>query len=168
MPGLRRIAHAEDFQKRSSGWRITRRGDPITSLFYLVTSFTKIVIVLGLLRQAMGLQQVSPNMVLNGLAMILTVYVIAPVGMVVGEAVQDKLKGGSNVVRTHGVARSPRRFPRGYRLSGRAAVPYPDGVMAVAAAVTGSRLGGVVLSIQATTASCMKSHRSRPCRRQVS
>jgi type III secretion protein R len=97
MPALRRIAQTEDFQKRCSGWRITRRGDPITSLFYLVTSFTKIVIVLGLLRQAMGLQQVPPNMVLNGLAMILTVYVMAPVGMDVGEAVQDKLKGGSNV-----------------------------------------------------------------------
>ena len=33
----------------------------------LVTSFTKIVIVLGLLRQALGVQQVPPNMVLNGI-----------------------------------------------------------------------------------------------------
>jgi type III secretion protein R len=47
----------------------------------LVTSFTKLVIVLSLLRLALGVQQVPPNMVLNGLAIILTVYIMAPVGM---------------------------------------------------------------------------------------
>jgi type III secretion protein R len=47
----------------------------------MVTSFTKIVIVLGLLRQALGLQQVPPNMVLNGIAVVLTIYVMAPVMM---------------------------------------------------------------------------------------
>ncbi len=47
----------------------------------MVTSFAKIVIVLGLLRQALGLQQVPPNMVLNGIAIVLTIYVMAPVGM---------------------------------------------------------------------------------------
>jgi type III secretion protein R len=44
----------------------------------MVTSFTKIVVVLSLLRNAMGLQQVPPNVVLNGLALILTVYVMYP------------------------------------------------------------------------------------------
>ncbi len=62
----------------------------------LVTSFTKIVIVLGLTRQALGLQQVPPNMVINGLAMILTVYVMAPVGMDAGDAVRDKLRGNGS------------------------------------------------------------------------
>jgi type III secretion protein R len=47
----------------------------------LVTSYTKIVIVLGLLRMALGTQQVPPNMVLNGIAIILTIFVLAPVGM---------------------------------------------------------------------------------------
>jgi type III secretion protein R len=44
----------------------------------MVTSFTKIVVVLTLLRNAMGLQQVPPNVVLNGLALILTTYVMYP------------------------------------------------------------------------------------------
>jgi type III secretion protein R len=46
----------------------------------MVTSFTKIVVVLSLLRNALGLQQVPPNIVLNGLALILTLYVMYPVG----------------------------------------------------------------------------------------
>ena len=45
----------------------------------MVTSFTKIVVVLSLLRSSMGLQQVPPNLVLNGLALILTLYVMYPV-----------------------------------------------------------------------------------------
>lgn len=47
----------------------------------MVTSFTKIVVVLSLLRNAMGLQQVPPNVVMNGLALILSIYVMYPVGV---------------------------------------------------------------------------------------
>jgi type III secretion protein R len=47
----------------------------------MVTSYTKIVVVLGLLRQALGVQQVPPNMVLNGLAMIVSAFIMAPVFM---------------------------------------------------------------------------------------
>ena len=36
----------------------------------MVTSFTKIVVVLSLLRNALGLQQVPPNVVINGLAIV--------------------------------------------------------------------------------------------------
>ncbi len=46
----------------------------------MVTSFTRIVIVLSFLRQAMGTQQVPPNQVLISLALFLTVFVMAPVG----------------------------------------------------------------------------------------
>lgn len=46
----------------------------------MVTSFTKIVVVLSLLRNALGLQQIPPNVVLNGLALVLSVYVMYPVG----------------------------------------------------------------------------------------
>lgn len=53
----------------------------------MVTSFTKIVVVLSLLRNAMGLQQVPPNVVMNGLALILSIYVMYPVGV----QMQDKL-----------------------------------------------------------------------------
>ncbi|MDR0755813.1 MAG: EscR/YscR/HrcR family type III secretion system export apparatus protein [Puniceicoccales bacterium] len=44
----------------------------------MVTSFVKLVIVMNLIRQAMGLQQIPPNMVVNGLAIILTLYIMAP------------------------------------------------------------------------------------------
>jgi type III secretion protein R len=47
----------------------------------MVTSFTKIVVVLSLLRNALGLQQVPPNVVLNGLALVLSIYVMYPVGV---------------------------------------------------------------------------------------
>ena len=45
----------------------------------MVTSFTKIVVVLSLLRNALGLQQVPPNVVVNGLAIILSIYIMYPV-----------------------------------------------------------------------------------------
>ncbi|MBK8095875.1 MAG: EscR/YscR/HrcR family type III secretion system export apparatus protein [Planctomycetes bacterium] len=48
-------------------------------LLALITSFAKLVIVGGLLRQALGLQQVPPTTVLTGLAMIMTFHVMAPV-----------------------------------------------------------------------------------------
>lgn len=53
----------------------------------MVTSFTKIVVVLSLLRNALGLQQVPPNVVLNGLAIILSIYVMYPVILEVSEAI---------------------------------------------------------------------------------
>jgi type III secretion protein R len=62
-------------------------------LALLVTSFVKIVVVLGLLRQALGLQQVPPNMVINSLAIILSIYVMAPIGMHAADALRDRLQG---------------------------------------------------------------------------
>ncbi|MGF6955249.1 type III secretion system export apparatus subunit SctR [Paraburkholderia youngii] len=47
----------------------------------VVTSYTKIVVVLGLVRNALGVQQVPPNMVLNGIAIIISAYVMAPIGI---------------------------------------------------------------------------------------
>lgn len=55
----------------------------------MVTSFTKIVVVLSLLRNALGTQQIPPNVVLNGLALILTMYVMYPVG----QAMMSQLEG---------------------------------------------------------------------------
>lgn len=49
------------------------------AFFIMVTSFTRIVIVLAFLRQAMGTQQVPPNQVLISLALFLTLFVMAPV-----------------------------------------------------------------------------------------
>src|SRR4029453_15337328 len=52
----------------------------IPALLIAITSFTRIVIVLSLLRQALGVQQVPPNQVLIGLALLLTIFIMRPVG----------------------------------------------------------------------------------------
>ncbi len=59
----------------------------------MVTSYTKLVIVFGLLRTALGLQQTPPNMVLNGIAIILSLYIMAPVGMEVSDALRGRNLG---------------------------------------------------------------------------
>jgi len=48
------------------------------AILILTTAFTRIVVVLHFLRQAMGTQQVPPSQVLIGLAMFLTFFVMAP------------------------------------------------------------------------------------------
>ena len=48
------------------------------SILVMVTSFTRIVIVLSFLRTAIGLQQTPPNSVLVGLALFLTLFVMSP------------------------------------------------------------------------------------------
>lgn len=45
----------------------------------MMTSFVKIAIVLSLVRNALGVQQIPPNMALYGLALILTGYIMAPI-----------------------------------------------------------------------------------------
>ena len=49
------------------------------SILVMVTSFTRIVVVLSFLRSAIGLQQTPPNSVLISLALFLTGFVMAPV-----------------------------------------------------------------------------------------
>ncbi|MBS7458766.1 EscR/YscR/HrcR family type III secretion system export apparatus protein [Coralloluteibacterium stylophorae] len=56
----------------------------------MVTSFTKIVVVLSLLRNALGLQQVPPNVVINGLAIVLSIYVMYPVVLDTYDAVSAR------------------------------------------------------------------------------
>lgn len=47
----------------------------------LLTSYVKIVVVLSLLRNALGVQQSPPNQVLNGIALLMTIYVMFPTGL---------------------------------------------------------------------------------------
>jgi flagellar biosynthetic protein FliP len=49
-----------------------------TAALVCMTSFTRMVVVLGLLRQGLGLPQLPPNQVLVGLALILTFFVMGP------------------------------------------------------------------------------------------
>lgn len=50
------------------------------TLILMVTSFTRIIIVFSLLRQAMGLQQTPPTQVVVSLALILTIFIMEPYG----------------------------------------------------------------------------------------
>jgi len=49
------------------------------SILIMMTGFTRIVIILSFLRNALGTQQMPPNQVLIGLALILTFFVMSPV-----------------------------------------------------------------------------------------
>lgn len=51
----------------------------IPAFVMLMTSFTRIIIVFSILRQALGLQQTPSNQILLGLAMFLTIFIMAPV-----------------------------------------------------------------------------------------
>ena len=45
----------------------------------VATSYLKIVVVMSLIRNALGIQSIPPNMVINAMALILTFYIMAPV-----------------------------------------------------------------------------------------
>jgi flagellar biosynthetic protein FliP len=64
------------------------------SALLLVTSFTKILVVLALTRNALGLPTSPPNQVLTGIALFLTIFVMGPVfGDINDVAVQPYLDG---------------------------------------------------------------------------
>ncbi len=50
----------------------------LPAILLLMTSFTRIIIVLSLVRQAMGLQTTPPNQVLIGMSLFLTLFVMGP------------------------------------------------------------------------------------------
>lgn len=56
----------------------------------MVTSYVKLVVVLSLIRNALGIQQIPPNMVINGLAIILSLYIMNPVIQDVFDVLQEK------------------------------------------------------------------------------
>ncbi len=61
-------------------------------LMMMTTSFIKISVVFSLIRTALGTQQIPPNQIVTGLALILTVYIMLPIG-------QDVYKSAENVIR---------------------------------------------------------------------
>lgn len=58
-------------------------------VFVTTTSFLKISIVLSLVRNALGVQQAPPNIVLYALALMMTVFIMAPIGQDIGDAIQS-------------------------------------------------------------------------------
>lgn len=64
------------------------------AVLILMTGFTRIVIVLSIIRSAIGTPQIPPNQVVVGLALVLTLFVMAPVwGTINQEALQPYLQG---------------------------------------------------------------------------
>jgi type III secretion protein R len=65
----------------------------------MVTSFVKISVVLSIVRSALGTQQIPPTPVITGLAIILTVYIMAPIGQGMYRAAELNVleKGGGLV-----------------------------------------------------------------------
>ena len=45
----------------------------------MMTSFTRIIVVLAILRQAIGLQQTPSNQVLLGMSLFLSIFIMAPI-----------------------------------------------------------------------------------------
>ena len=67
------------------------------AILVMTTSFTRIIVVLGFLRQAMATQQSPPNQVLIGLALFLTFFIMAPTYQEVNDkAVQPYIRGEFN------------------------------------------------------------------------
>jgi len=78
------------------------------SLLILLTSFTRIIIVLSLTRQALGLQSVPPNQILAGLALFLTLFIMSPViSQVNNQAVQPYLAGKITAEQAYTDAQAP-------------------------------------------------------------
>ncbi|SRR5690606_27837498 len=64
------------------------------SILIMMTSFTRIIIVLAFIRNALGTQQTPPNQVLIGLALFLTFFIMAPIGDNINKnAIQPYLDG---------------------------------------------------------------------------
>jgi type III secretion protein R len=79
----------------------------------VTSSYVKVVVVLGLLRNALGVQQVPPNMVLNSIAILVSIYVMAPIGMAAfaateGQPVTDQ-SSLQTITQTFEAAREPFR-----------------------------------------------------------
>ena len=63
-----------------------------------VTAFVKIVVVLSILRNALGLQQTPPNLVINAGAIVLTLYVMYPVVIKIGNGLEALPPGREGLV----------------------------------------------------------------------
>ena len=66
----------------------------LPSLLTMVTSFVRIIIILSFTRNAIGIQQTPPNMVLVGIALFLTLFIMQPVIEQVNTEVYTPYKKG--------------------------------------------------------------------------
>lgn len=82
----------------------------LPALLMMMTSFTRIIIVFAILRQALGLQQTPSNQILLGLSLFLTIFVMSPVFEKVNElALQPYLKSEAQPLQAVQQAAAPFR-----------------------------------------------------------
>jgi flagellar biosynthesis protein FliP len=80
----------------------------LPAILVMFTSFTRVVVVLSFLRQAIGAQQVPPNAVLIGLAVFLTFFIMSPtVDVVTKEAINPYLEKKISIKQAFSVAEPP-------------------------------------------------------------
>lgn len=82
----------------------------LPTILMMVTSFTRVIVVLSFARNAIGVPQLPPNQVLLGLALFLTVFIMAPVWQRVNsDALQPYLNGDISQTAAFDRAKQPLR-----------------------------------------------------------
>ena len=113
LPGIIVETNAEGQQEYSLTLQILALMSLLTvlpALLLVMTSFTRIIIVLSILRMAIGTNQTPPNQVLLGLALFLTLFIMAPVFTQINdEAIQPYLNDQADFVQAFEVAQQPLR-----------------------------------------------------------
>ncbi|MDF2178283.1 flagellar type III secretion system pore protein FliP [Aliiglaciecola sp. CAU 1673] len=82
----------------------------IPAFIMMMTSFTRIIVVLSILRQAMGLQQAPSNQILIGVSLFLSMFIMAPVFEKINEtALQPYLNEEITSIEAYEAAKIPMR-----------------------------------------------------------
>ena len=79
----------------------------LPSLLLVTTSFTRIIITLSILRQALGTQQTPPNQVLVGLALFLTLFIMTPTFNLINDTAFAPYSQGQIGVQEAGLRAAP-------------------------------------------------------------
>lgn len=67
-------------------------------LLIALTSFIKFAVVISLLRNALGIQQIPPNIVIYSIALVMTGYIMLPTGIASGQVIADALQRNKPVL----------------------------------------------------------------------
>ncbi|QTH71071.1 flagellar type III secretion system pore protein FliP [Pseudoalteromonas xiamenensis] len=80
----------------------------IPAAVIMMTSFTRIIVVLGILRQAIGLQQAPSNQILVGISLFMTFFIMAPIfNQINDQALQPYLKDEVTSIQALEIAKEP-------------------------------------------------------------
>ncbi|WP_242620382.1 MULTISPECIES: flagellar type III secretion system pore protein FliP [Shewanella] len=80
----------------------------IPAMVIMLTSFTRIIVVLSILRQALGLQQTPSNQVLIGISLFMTFFIMAPVfDKIYTQAVEPYIEEQMTLTQAYEVGKEP-------------------------------------------------------------